>query len=160
MSSMRKKKPLRRRVFEAAGIIVLLPVIIPLALIGLLLHCLNKVAVYLLVWLWWLPSGKDVLFVCSDSPVWKEYMETPILPLVSGRAIVLNWSARHGWPRWSFTVRVFRTFGHGRDFNPMVVLFRPLRRARVFRFLPAFKEFKHGYTEEVEQLRQELMLAL
>lgn len=160
MSWKRKQKPLRRRAVEAALIIVLLPVVIPLALIGLLLHFLNKAAVYLLVWLWWLPSGKDVLFVCSDSPVWKEYMETEIFPLVSGRAVVLNWSARHKWPKWSFTIRVFRTFGHRRDFNPMVVLFRPLRKARIFRFLPAFKDFKHGQTEGLEKLRRELMLAL
>ena len=81
--------------------------------------------VYLLVWVWWLPKGKDVLYVSSDSPIWREYMETEVFPLVAQRAIVLSWSARSKWPRWSFAVRVFRTFGGGRNFNPMVVLFRP-----------------------------------
>jgi len=42
----------------------------------------------------------------------------------------------------------------------MVVLFRPFQRARVFRFLPAFQERKHGNTAIVEQLRRDLMQAL
>jgi hypothetical protein len=110
--------------------------------------------------MWWLPRGKDVLYISSDSPIWKEYMETEILPLVAERAIVLSWSARSKWPNWSFAVRVFRTFGGRRNFNPMIVLFRPFRRARIFRFLPAFQERKHGNSASIEQLRRDLMQAL
>jgi hypothetical protein len=42
----------------------------------------------------------------------------------------------------------------------MVVLFRLFRRARIFRFLPAFQEQKHGNSASVEQLRRDLMQAL
>jgi hypothetical protein len=143
-----------------APIVLLLPIILPLAIVGLVLHFLNKVVVYLLVWVWWLPKRKDVLYVSSDSPIWREYMETEVFPLVAERAIVLSWSARSKWPKWSFPVRVFRTFGRGRDFNPMVVLFRPFRRAMIFRFLPAFQERKHGNGASVEQLRHDLMQTL
>ena len=149
-----------RKVARFAFIALLLPVIVPLAIVGLILHFLNKVVVYMLVWVWWLPKGKDVLYVSSDSPVWKEYMETEVFPLVAERAMVLSWSARSKWPKWSFAVRVFRTFGRGRDFNPMVVLFRPFRRARIFRFLPAFQEQKHGNSANVEQLRRDLIQVL
>jgi hypothetical protein len=149
-----------RKVARFALIALLLPIILPLAIVGLVLHFLNKVVVYLLVWVWWLPKGKDVLYVSSDSPIWKEYMETEVFPLVAERAIVLSWSARSKWPKWSFAVRVFRTFGRGRDFNPMVVLFRPFRRARIFRFLPAFQERKHGNSASVEQLRRDLIQVL
>jgi hypothetical protein len=149
-----------RKVAKFALIALLLPIILPLAIVGLVLHFLNKVVVYLLVWVWWLPKGKDVLYVSSDSPIWKEYMETEVFPLVAKRAMVLSWSARSKWPTWSFAVRVFRTFGGGRDFNPMVVLFRPFRRARIFRFLPAFQERKHGDSGSIEQLRRDLMQAL
>jgi hypothetical protein len=149
-----------RKVARIAFFALLLPVIVPLAIVGLSLHFLNKVVVYLLVWMWWLPSGKDVLYVSSDSPIWKEYMETEVFPLVAERAIALSWSARSKWPKWSFAVRVFRTFGRGRDFNPMVILFRPFRRARIFRFLPAFHDRKHGNSASVEQLRRNLMEAL
>jgi len=124
------------------------------------LHFLNNIVIHLLVWVWWLPKGKDVLYVSSESPIWKEYMETEVFPLVAERAIVLSWSARSKWPKWSFAVRVFRTFGRGRDFNPMVVLFRPFRRARIFRFLPAFQEQKHGNSANVEQLRRDLIQVL
>jgi hypothetical protein len=149
-----------RKVARFAFIAFLLPVIVPIAIVGLILHFLNKVVVYMLVWLWWLPRGKDVLYVSSDSPIWKEYMETEVFPLVAERAIVLSWSARSKWPKWSFAVRVFRTFGRGRDYNPMVVLFRLFRRARIFRFLTAFKERKHGNSASVEQLRRDLTQAL
>jgi len=149
-----------RKVARFALIALLLPLILPLAIVGLVLHFLNKVVVYLLVWVWWLPKGKDVLYVSSDSPIWKEYMETEVFPLVAERAIVLSWSARSKWPKRPFAVRVFRTFGRGCDFNPMVVLFRPFRRASIFRFLPAFQERKHGNSASVEQLRHDLMQTL
>jgi len=143
-----------------AFIALLLPIILPLLIVGLVLHFLNNIVIYLFVWVWWLPKGKDVLYVSSESPIWKEYMETEVFPLVAERAIVLSWSARSKWPKWSFAVRVFRTFGRGRDFNPMVVLFRPFRRARIFRFLPAFQEQKHGNSANVEQLRRDLIQVL
>ena len=56
----------------------------------------------------------------------------------------------------SFAPHVFRTFGARRDFNPLVVVFRPFRRAEVLRFWQAFKDWKHGHTEPVERLRQRL----
>lgn len=152
----RDNKSIGKRAFEAILIVLLLPLII----LGLVLHTANKIVVYLIVWLWWIPRGKDVLFVSSNSPIWKEYMETQILPFVAERATVIDWSARQNWPKWSFTVRVFRTFGRGRDFNPMVVLFRPLRRAKIFRFLPAFRDWKQGNTQDLDRLRNDLMRAL
>ena len=80
--------------FRFSLIFLLLPIILPLAIVGVILNFLNKAVVYLLVWVWWLPKGKDVLYVSSDSPIWKEYMETEVFPLVAKRAIVLSWSAR------------------------------------------------------------------
>lgn len=149
-----------RRVLRLTLIVFLLPIILPLAILGLVLHVLNKAVVYLLVWVWWLPRGKDVLYVSSDSPIWKEYIEAEMLPLVAERAVVLSWSARSKWPKWSFAVRVFHTFGGRRNFNPMVVLFRPFRRTRIFRFLPAFQGRKHGNNASIEQLQRDLMQAL
>jgi hypothetical protein len=54
----------------------------------------------------------------------------------------------------------FHTFGGRRDFNPMVLLFRPFRRTRVLRFLPAFQERKRGNNVSIEQLRRDLVQAL
>ena len=48
-----------------------------------------------------------MLYVSSDSPIWKEYMETEVFPLVAERAVVLSWSARGKWPKWSFSLLAF-----------------------------------------------------
>jgi hypothetical protein len=87
-------------------------------------------------------------------------MATQVLPLVQERAVVLNWSERNKWPWWSLGVAVFHHVGGGDDFNPLVVFFQPFRLARVFRFWSAFKDWKHGYKEPVERLRQELIATL
>jgi len=135
-------------------------VIAPLGLAVLVLFLAHRIVLYLLVWILWSSNGKDLLVVYSDSPIWHDYIATEILPLVQKRAVVLNWSERGKWPRLSFRVHVFRHFGGRRDFNPLVVLFRPLRRAKVFRFWLPFKDWKRGYRQPVERLREELLSAL
>jgi hypothetical protein len=156
----RQKEPRLRRLRNTALLLVVLPLILPLALITITLYLPYRIALYLLVWALWLPRGKDILLVYSDSPIWREYVLSEILPLVQGRAVVLNWSERSKWSQWSFRVHLFRAFGGYREFNPLVVLFRPFRRARSFRFWLPFKDWKRGYREPVERLRQELSAVL
>ena len=156
----RKKEPFSRRLGKTALVVVLLPLVLPLALVAFALRFLYRIALYLLVWALWLPRGKDVLFVYSDSPIWHDYMATQVLPLVQQRAIVLNWSERKKWPWWSLGVAVFRHFGGARDFNPLVLVFQPLRSAKAFRFWSVFSDWKRGYKEPVERLRQELFAVL
>src|SRR5580765_2178967 len=130
----RQKQPLLGRLGQVVLIVVLLPLILPLAIFAVASHLLYRALLYLLVWALWLPKGKDVLLVYSDSPIWHEYMTTQVLPLVQPRAFVLNWSERKRWPRLSLPVSVFHSFGGGREFNPMVIVFRPFGRAKSFRF--------------------------
>ena len=156
----RQKQPFLRRLGQAILIIALLPLVLPLALFAIANHLVYRALLYLLVWALWLPKGKDILFVYSDSPIWHEYMATQVLPLVQERSVVLNWSERKQWSRWSLGVAVFHHFGGAGDFNPLVVLFQPLRAARVFRFWSAFKDWKRGYKEPVEKLCQELSASL
>ncbi len=156
----RQKKPFSRRLWQAALLLVLLPIILPLVLIALVLYFPHRLTLYMLVWVLWLSKGQDVLVVYSDSPIWHEYMATQILPLVQERAIVLNWSERSQWSRWSLHVHVFHYFGGDREFNPLVVLFRPFHRARTFRFWSPFKDWKRGDREPVERLREELLSLL
>lgn len=136
--------------------VVLLLFIIPLLFIALIFIVLYELNLYLLIWLLWLPRGKDVLFINSDSPIWKEYMSNQVLPLVANRAVILNWSERKNWPRWSLATHFFRAYAGHREFNPMVVAFRPLRRAAFFRFYVPLKHWKHGNSAPVEWLRQDL----
>jgi hypothetical protein len=133
-----------------------MPLIIPVAVICLLLFAANRLFLNILVYLLWLPQGKDVLLVHSNSPIWSEHMTQEIMPLVIHRAEVLNWSERKQWSRWSLAVRLFHSYSGSRDYNPMVILFKPFTKARFFRFLPAFDEWKHGNPGPVERLRQDL----
>jgi len=150
----------RHKFAEAALRILLLPLVMLLALAVLTLYFLHRVALYILIWLLWLPRGKNVLVVYSDSWIWHDYMLAEVVPLVRERAVVLNWSERKKWPTWSLAAHVFRAFGGDREFNPLVVVFRPLHRARVFRFWSAFMDWKRGYTEPIERLRQQLLEVL
>jgi len=156
----RLKQPFLQRVMNAVLLILFLPFVLPLALVAIILFLLYRITLYLLVWALWLPRGKDILFVYSDSPISHEYMATEVLPLVQERAVVLNWSERTTWHKWSLGVAVFRHFGGDREYSPLVVSFRPVRLARVFRFWPAFKDWKRGHREPVEKLRQDLLIAL
>jgi hypothetical protein len=156
----RWKEPFPQKLWKAAVLIVLLPIILPLALIAFALYFAHRTVLYILVWVLWLSRGKDMLVVYSDSPLWHEYMVTQILPRVQERAVVLNWSERKKWPRWSFRVHAFHYFGGDTEFNPLVVLFRPFRRARTFRFWLPFKDWKQGDREAVETLREELFSKL
>ena len=160
----REKQTLIHRIASwiarAAFIVVFLPFIIPLVAAALALYWLHQLVLYALIWVLWLPRGKDVLLVYSDSPIWHDYMTRQVLPLVEERAVILNWSQRSRWPKWSFSAHVFRSLGGRREFNPMVAVFRPFRRAKLFRFWSAFKDWKRGYTEPVERLRSALLRIL
>ena len=156
----REKESPTRRIALTALIVVLMPIIIPFAAVVLVLYWLHRVALYGLIWLLWLPRGKDVLLVHSDSPIWHDYMTTQVVPLVQNRAVILNWSQRHKWSKWSFSVHVFHSFGGTNEFNPMVAIFRPFRRARMFRFWSAFKDWKRGDAEPVTRLREDLLQSL
>jgi hypothetical protein len=156
----RQKEFFWRRFWKSTLVLVFLPLVLPLLIIYLAVFFAHRLALYTLVWVVWLPRGKDILLVYSDSPVWKEYMSTQILPLVQDRAMVLNWSERSRWSRVSLGVQAFHSFGGAREFNPLVVLFRPLHRARTFRFWLPFKDWKQGHKEPVEEVRQNLLAAL
>ena len=143
----------------AVGMICLLILISPVILAWTMIYAIYGFVLYLAIWLSWCLRGRYVLFVYSDSPIWREYIEREILPRLKDRAVVLNWSHRKRW-RKSLAVLAFRRFGGWRAFNPLAVVLRPFRLPKVFRFFEPFQEFKHGRTAEVEQLKAELFEAL
>jgi hypothetical protein len=157
---MWKQQSFSQRLWAAVFLILFLPLIIPLALLAVSFWALHRCSVWLLIQLWWLPRGKNVLVIYSDSPIWRDYMKQEIMPLVGDRSLVLNWSERRHWHWWFLSVHAFRSYGHSREFNPMVLLFRPAGRTKVFRFWQAFQDQQHGYPEPLIRLRQELSVAL
>jgi hypothetical protein len=112
-----------------------------------------------------------MLFVYSDSPNWKEYIENSLLPKVRDSAVVLNWSQRSSWDikRKPLEVKVFQHWTSvsiltsegrrrwaGEDFNPAAIVFMPGGKVEVLRFWKAFKDNKHGKPESLEKLEKEL----
>ena len=156
MTAQAKPKDTIYTALGGVAIIVLSPLWIPLLLLWLVFYLLATVCIYLAVWLLWLPRDKHILFVYSDSPIWHDYIEQHILPVIRERAVVLNWSQRssRSWRR-SLAVAAFKHFGGRSDFNPMGVVFRPFHRARVFRFHPPFRDYKHGKPETLLAMQQE-----
>jgi len=156
----RRQRSFGEKFANAVLVVVLLPFVLPLVLLAVTLALLHRATLWLLVHLLWLPRGKDVLLVYSDSPIWHDYMVNEIAPLVAERAVVLNWSERRNWRWWSLAVNVFLSYGRRREYNPMVLLFRPMGRTRVFRFWSAFQDRKQGYPEPLQRTRQDLFNAL
>jgi hypothetical protein len=136
-----------------------LPLVLAIVIVLLLAHVLVFLAITLAVWICWCPRGKNILFVHSNSPVWGEYISDRFLPYLGNRAVVLNWSERRLWRRLSLARLTFECYGGQREFNPLAVLFRPLRPTRTFRFWQPFRDWKHGNTGELEAMEREFFAA-
>ena len=129
----------------------------PILIIAVFLYLLWGVILYFVIWLTW--TKQRVLFVYSDSPIWKGYIEREILPYIQNRAVILNWSERRNW-KTSLAGLAFRYFGGYRNFNPIALVFRPFRFVRTYRFFEAFKDFKHNDRKRVERIKEELFETL
>jgi hypothetical protein len=136
-----------------------LVVLLPLVIVVLTLWLLGALLVQIVVWATWCPRGRYALVVYSSSPIWCEYFQERVLPVVGSRAVVLNWSERSQW-KFSLAVVLFKFFAGTREFNPLVMVFEPLTWVRRFRFYRPFRAFKHGRPEEVERLLGELRKVL
>jgi hypothetical protein len=140
--------------------IPLIIILIPLALLVVATWLLHGLALNVLVWLCWCSRGKHLLLVYSDSPHWHDYIEDNIIPRLPNSTVVLNWSQRRTWHWYSLPVMAFRHFGGTREFNPMVVAFRPFRRTKTFRFWQPFKDYKHGKPQALEELERTMLTFL
>src|SRR5689334_20167809 len=131
------------------SLILFLPILLIVAVFYILWGCI----LYLSIWL--AATQQLVLFVYSNSPIWKDYVEREIIPYMQGRAVILNWSERKSWGN-SLPTLAFRYFGGDRNFNPIAIVFCPFQGAKTFRFYQAFKKFKHGNPTEVEEIKNGL----
>ena len=148
----------RTKWWHVTLLVLLLPVIIVSVAAAAILSVLSTACLHLAIWTWWCLRGRDILFVYSESPIWHDYVEVNILPLLGERGVVLNWSERKRWPV-SLSRLAFHHFGGRRHFNPLAVVFRPFRRTRTFRFWEPFREFKHGRPAALHALEQQFFLA-
>lgn len=134
--------------------VILAPVILALLLGVLLLFLVSTVSLHIIIWGWWCLRGRDILFVYSNCPIWRDYVEQRILPHLGERAVMLNWSERKRW-RFSLAKIAFYHFAGYRQFNPLGVMFRPCRRSKVFRFWQPFRDFKNGYPEALHKMESD-----
>lgn len=135
----------------------LLATILILLILAMILHA---VLLHVALWMVWGLTGRRVLFVYSNSPIWQSYIEERIVPRLPRGSVILNWSERRYWRRWSLATVAFRYFGGSREFNPLAVVVRPLRWGRTFRFWQAFRDFKHGNHQALEKTEAELFAYL
>jgi hypothetical protein len=132
---------------------VLLIGLSPFLIIAVLFYLVWGIILCMAIWLSW--RKPPVLFVYSESPIWKDYMEREIIPHIKDFAVILNWSERKNWNN-SLSVWAFRYFGGNRNFNPITIVFRPWRFVKAYRFFEAFQKFKHGNTTEVEKIKNDM----
>jgi hypothetical protein len=134
-----------------AVLVLALPVAICYFIYGACLH--------ILIWLWWNPRGRDVLFIYSDSPLWHDHVEQNVLPALGSRVIVLNWSDHKRW-HFSLSTMAFNYFSTRAEFNPMAIVFRPMRLARIFRFWRPFKDYKRGRPEALKRMEEDFFQSI
>ena len=144
--------------YAVRGLVVIAIALLLLPLLPLLVATYFAYAIILqmVIWTCWCARGVNVLLVYSDSPNWHEYVETNIIPRLPSSSVVINWSNRRNWKRFSLPVMAARFFGGSRDFNPLIVVFRPFHWANTYRFWQPFLDYKHGNMEPLQTLETKL----
>lgn len=159
-----KKKGIGRRlraILQVLFFVFLLPIIVPCLLGWGVYRVVRRVV---LVWRFrrtFGAQGKVGVLVYSNSPHWKEHVETRILPRVGARLVTINWSHRAEWsdPK-PLEVRVFEHWAGSRAFNPMAIIVRGYSSVQTVRFFEAFKANKHGKPDHLRRAEQQLFGAV
>lgn len=149
----RRRWPRIVQVPVVALLVLLLLPLIPLILLGYLIY---GVVLQLVIWICWCTRGVNVLLVYSNSPHWQDYIEANIIPRLPPAIVKINWSERRTWKRFSLPVMAFRFFGGSREFNPLIVVFRPFRWGKTFRFWQVFRDYKHGNPVPLKTMENKL----
>ncbi len=87
-------------------------------------------------------TGKDVLVVYTDSPHWKEYIETRWLTRFGDRAISFDRSLP--WHEDQVEARLWRAVAGPVEHTPVVIVVPARGKVQVVRFWLAFRDYKHG----------------
>ena len=149
---------------ENVWIIPLMPILLVITIFGLIIWAVSFP--FVKIYEWWLKHrfwhrhgkfGRFVLFIYSDSPNWKDYIEENILPRIQSNAITLNWSTRREWQKTNpFEAKVFNHWAGKREFNPIAILFSPEGEIKEIRFWRAFKDLKHGKDKLLKEAEKNL----
>ena len=123
--------------------LVLVPVVllllVPLLAVRGLAHLSLSVVLHGVAWI---RHKRFVLFVYSDSPKWKEHVETHILPALPAGAVVINRS--RPWRRNSLAGRSYRHFGGQQEYCPIGIVIDRGKPVRRFRFFTPYMSARKG----------------
>lgn len=109
----------------------------------------------------WGRRGRVAVLVYSDSPVWKDYVETTILPRIADRVVTVNWSHRSQWKEpLPLEVRMFEHWASRYEFNPMAIIVPREGDIRTIRLWQAFRDWKHGRLEALRNQEALLFAAI
>jgi len=97
-----------------------------------------------LFWLKWHHYHKFVVFVYSDHPHWKEYIETKILPQIAPHSVTLNRSRPAQWKQRQLETLIWTHWGGPVEYSPVAIVFPPHRPPCVLRFWTPFKALHYG----------------
>ena len=142
------------------AILVIAVILSPLIIVGLVAYGIHTAFLYLAIWSAWCRAGTRVFVSYSRSPHWQAGFETVLIPQLPASAIIVNWSDRKSWPKLALRTLAFEHFLGRNAHTPAAIIFRPFRRAQVFRFYEAYLKFKHGNELPVEEQEAALLSAI
>jgi len=141
-------------------ILVIAVILSPLIIAGLLAYGIYSAFLYLAIWAAWCRAGSRVFVSYSRSPHWQGRFETVLIPQLPESTIIVNWSDRKNWSRLSLRTIAFEHFLGRNAHTPAAVIFRPFRRAQVFRFYEAYRKLKRGNELPVQEQESALLRAV
>ena len=128
-------------------VVLLSPLLLAFLFVRGSVHVLCSGVFYATVWA---RHERWVVFVYSDSPKWKTFVESRLLPELTPSATVLNRS--RSWSRRSLAARVWRHFGGRTNYYPMGFVFQRGKRVQRFRFFRPFQDAWHGNDAALEEV--------
>ena len=103
-------------------------------------------------------AGKDVVVVYTDSPHWKEYIETRWLPRWEDRAIAFDRSKP--WREDQPEARLWRAVAGTAEHTPVVIVVPPAGKVQIVRFFLAFRDYKYGKDRRLRAAEAQLAAIL
>ena len=101
---------------------------------------------------------KDLLVVYTDSPHWKDHVESKWAARWPNRIVTLNRS--RPWSRKQPEAMLWLAVAGLREHTPIAVVIPRAGKLRVIRFFQAFQESKHGDPARLQAAEQELENAM
>jgi hypothetical protein len=153
-----RSRPVMQRGLILAAVVLTAPLWLAVLLVVVLARLIQVVVLYGLVWVWWIGwARRRVLFVYSDSPNWKDYVEANILPKLPENSVVLNWSHRESWNKFNVSVMLFQSFAGAQEFNPIGLVFERFTVVERYRFWQAFRNAKHGRSDALQVVERRFL---